>query len=364
MRDIAQLCWLFALVGGCNTRVPLGDLGGSGSGSLGDDGNGGAIFFGKGGSAGRQLGGGGGGNDGKGGVSLAPPGNGPEFESGQAGTTCVGPTLDIQATCPDDLPSPGSPCDTFVENGICTWQLQTDTGHEYVAEGCYAWPGGKFWTVWRFEVPPSSLVNRYSTCPKTPPRDGSSRITADDVECLYPFSSCKTAVALESGERIWSCGSPASSPGGLPPLAAYRSCFPPDVDESKQVIELNELEAISWCVWSHSASPRRGKSALFAANYYQVLGQGPTPATPLCMAALTTADCVNNLRSRPCTATLAEVDDCVATIELDNLPGDQKYWFGHGCAPLLENPTCTGVVVQPWLIDEPDETLQCVPRLQ
>ena len=53
---------------------------------------------------------------------------------------------------------------------------------------------------------------------------------------------------------------------------------------------------------------------------------------------------VDYLRLRPgCTATLGQLDDCVETIRAGG-----GGVVGHGCGPLLANPTCKNVIVQPW----------------
>lgn len=63
-----------------------------------------------------------------------------------------------------------------------------------------------------------------------------------------------------------------------------------------------------------------------------------------CMPELPAELCVMNLHARPGgTATLGDLNDCVETVRAVRHDG----WVGHGCAPLLAQPTCQGVIVSP-----------------
>jgi hypothetical protein len=71
---------------------------------------------------------------------------------------------------------------------------------------------------------------------------------------------------------------------------------------------------------------------------------------------------VKNLRSHPCTAALADVAHCLTTLTLGEENNVQSGWVGHGCGPLLANQSCVGVMVQPFLVDEPNPDLRCVAQ--
>jgi hypothetical protein len=132
-------------------------------------------------------------------------------------------------------------------------------------------------------------------------------------------------------------------------------CLPEAIDENKQVNDLSELDASNWCVW---------QSLILHASFVHTSRQFPAKdAAPQCVPDRSIEECVKNLRSKRCTATLAQINDCVATLTLFRPNGVWSYWVRHGCAPLLANPSCAGVVVQP-LLD--DDTLsaqeKCMPR--
>jgi len=77
-----------------------------------------------------------------------------------------------------------------------------------------------------------------------------------------------------------------------------------------------------------------------------------TPGVAACILDLPAELCVKNVRSRPdCTATVGELDDCVETILAAGFSG----WVGHGCAPLMSNPTCQNVIAQPISKDNPTQ---------
>jgi hypothetical protein len=47
-----------------------------------------------------------------------------------------------------------------------------------------------------------------------------------------------------------------------------------------------------------------------------------------------------------CDATVSTFNDCIETIQGGN--AGSRAVVGHGCAPLLDNTNCTGVVVMKW----------------
>ena len=369
----AGIAGLIALIGGCSSRVAVGDLGGgnaksipggsdvySGGGpslSFGGLGNysgasssnspngvtgrgntGGESADGRVGAAGATFAGGGGGG------GFPPFGTSGEAIAEGGSEAC--PEPDVHPVCPATLPVDGTPCDYVGENGICTWQVLTANEHEYVTAGCYAWLTSKLWWT-SAPSQPYTLDQTRSSCPMTPPYCGESCKGFGGLICLYE------GVQIDcSNGNLWAClqQPPHAQP---PPPGPIAQC---PTSEDKQVKDLSELEASNWC---DEASLILGQPA-----YTPATRQFPAKdAAPQCVPPRSFAGCVKNLRSQPCTATLAEVTNCLTTLTLGNNNGEQQTaWYGHGCGPLLANQSCVGIIVQPFLVDEPNPALRCVAR--
>jgi hypothetical protein len=267
----------------------------------------------------------------------------------------------IVPQCPASPPNDGDSCADAVENGICVWQTSLQSGalHGYYAAGCYTWLNGKVW--WGVSHTQNEPFGAEDTeCPTQPPSLGAACSTTVQKVCIYPFTYCECRTEIQG---VWLCTDALVSQES-PPIAVKRLCPAPGVDETKQVKDLTALDASTWCAWS-SLFAHQGQSYLFAGSRRQF----PNVAdVPLCAAQLTVEQCVQNLGTQPCTATLAEVDDCLQTVLLGSRDDLEKSpftrWVGHGCAPLLNNPTCTGIVVEPWHRDEKSEADQCVTPLK
>jgi len=163
---------------------------------------------------------------------------------------------------------------------------------------------------------------------------------------LYPG----VQIDCENGHR-WVCLDQPAHTEPRPP-GPIAQC--PD-NGNKLVKDLSELELSTWCDDAsllYDQPPETPASRQFPAR----------DATPQCVPQRSVEACVKNLRSQPCTATLAELTHCVTTLTLGNTENVQTEWFGHGCGPLLANPSCLGIMVQPYLGDEPNPDLRCVAR--
>jgi hypothetical protein len=160
--------------------------------------------------------------------------------------------------------------------------------------------------------------------------------------CYYPALDCKCGTGA-----AWSCevkGGPAALVGQLP-VAMQPLCAPAAVDDSKQVKDLSDTEALAWCQWYAQAGERvyphvnpndpPDEVTEYGSSWGYPFGQ------PLCIPELPPELCVKNLRTQPCTATLQELGSCLETIR-----AGRGGWVGSGCGPLLGNPTCSRIIVQ------------------
>lgn len=247
----------------------------------------------------------------------------------------------IEADCPASEPAPDSPCD-IAENGICVWQtgVKGQGGPGYTVMGCYASLSGKTW----FGAGQGALgeVGEHpENCPHAQPLAGSSCAGHVGENCYFPIAAC--SCAAEDGN--WECEDNVKPV--MVPAEVERLCPPAGIDEAKQLKDLSDAEALAWCNWyaDPSGAPRPpitdndppGVAKSYSTRYIAV-------GASACIMDLPVEYCVQSLQLRPdCTATLAELDDCVESIRV--APGG---WVGHGCAPLLANPTCKNVIAQPW----------------
>ena len=287
------------------------------------------------------------------------------MDAGQAATAgpaqCDTTTVEdpIVANCPAIAPNNGDSCAGAVENGICVWQTSLESGkHQgYYAAGCYQWLQGKVW--WGVTHTQNEAFHAEDAeCPTHAPMLGDSCSTQNLKVCLYPSLYCE---CRQNPKGLWLCTDGLSGTVS-PPIAIHRQCVPQGIDETKRIKDLTTAEASAWCEWGNHYS-HQGQSYLFAGAKRQF----PTDVDlALCVGSLSVGDCAKNLRTQPCTATLAELDDCVQTVLVDahdeTLKSPVSHWVGHGCAPLLNNPTCKGIVVQPWHLDQQFD--ECVTPLE
>lgn len=307
--------------GGCGSRISLGDLGGGAA-------TGGAA----------------------GGIAENPPGlggggEGPSDPPARTCATSFDQVLAIQTDCPDAPPSDGDSCEEALENGICVWQLDlTPNGRGYRAAGCYQGVKGKVW--WGADTKRGDPFGpEDAQCPKQAPAAGAPCTSRTTETCVYPTSYCECNDYLLPGQ--WLC-TEALSGKTSPPVAVEPLCPASGISEDVQVNELSQQAALQWCQWYADPSGNTrpavsGRDSAGVADSYGYLVLS-TPEMPVCLADLPIELCVQNLRLNPCTATLRALDDCVETIRAAPLG-----WVGHGCAPLLSNPTCSGTIVQPYV---------------
>jgi hypothetical protein len=248
----------------------------------------------------------------------------------------------LSANCPD-VPADGA-CDV-TENAICVWQDKTrdkltgELNAGFTALGCYAWITGKEW----YGVVGAGTTGGVNAdqCPHQPPDTGSSCAGHEGQICYYPLGSSSCAVS--GGNWAFSASAKVDSP----PREIERLCPPVGIDETKQVKDLSDAEVDAWCNWygDPSGTPRPAVSPNDRpgfANDYVSIYLSMASSVGVCIDELPAALCAKNLRTQPCTATLAQLDDCIETARAGFAPG----WVGHGCAPLIANPTCPGVIAQ------------------
>jgi hypothetical protein len=359
-------------LGACGPRVSVGDLGNADAGQAGDatgattgQGGGGAT----GGGSPKPVGGmatGGmvtGGMATGGSLANADAGEPPVAAAGQAGAGGLPDWCASTLTehleppvpdCPDELPSDlGAPCD-IIENGICTWQsgVKGEGSPGFDAYGCYAAVSGKAW--FGISVGTSGEVGENpQNCPKIQPAAGSSCAGHSGENCYYMEESCSCGTG---GGDSWSC-EPNAKSYSLP-LPVQRLCPPQGLDEAKQLKDLTDEEVEAWCGWygDPSGEPRPPVTdndppdeALSYPTRFSAVGASA------CMMELPIAHCITNIRLRPdCTATVGELDDCIETLRVLGI-------VGHGCGPLLANPTCENVIAQAW---DPQLETQCYVPLK
>jgi len=261
------------------------------------------------------------------------------------------------------MPSSGSPCDDQVENSICVWQTNAAVANMrgYRALGCYGGLKGKIWSGIDATVSGGSMLPPDASCPRQAPKLGDTCPNRTDVEtCIYPTIYCECR-DIPSGQ--WLC-TDALAGKVSPPVEVQRLCIPAYIDETQLVRQMGAKLAPLWCAWNAqlngaTAVPVSSKDSPGVADsyQYQVLS---TPELSLCLADLPSQLCVENLAAfgSKCSATIGELDDCVETILAVPTGG----WVGHGCAPLLSNPTCAGVIVQQFT--DLGKASQCVVPLE
>jgi len=250
-----------------------------------------------------------------------------------------------------------------LENSICVWQTNAEATNMrgYRALGCYSGLKGKLWSGVDATVSGGSLLAPDASCPRQGPKLGDSCPMRTDVEtCIYPTIYCECR-NISPGQ--WLCTDALA--GKLsPPVEVQRLCTPTYFDETQLVKEMGPKLTPLWCQWNAQINgakeaPVSGKDSPGVADSYpyQLFS---TPEESLCLADLPPDLCARNLDSlaSKCTATIGELDDCVETIRAAPAGG----WVGHGCAPLLRNPTCAGVVVQEFT--DKGKASQCVVPLE
>lgn len=338
-------------LGACGPRVSVGDLGtsggsaqaGSGQGGRTITGGSGSKIDGEGGSAGKESGVGGEGKSTGGSGGAAGAGSLPAGCPSDLTQRVVAPVPDCPALAPS---GDHAPCD-IEENGICVWQtgVQGKGSPGYEVFGCYATTTGKQW----FGTSQGTLGEvgeNPQNCPHVAPEAGSSCAGHAAEYCYFPSAFCSCA----DDDAEWSCR--ANAKPNMPPVEVVRLCPPAGLDESKQIKDLSEQEKLAWCSWYGDPSGRPRPPVTDNDPPGQALSYGTAfnaVGASACIMDLPIEYCVMNLGLRPdCTATLAELDDCVETIRATGIGSPGPGWVGHGCGPLLANPTCANVIAQPW----------------
>jgi len=257
----------------------------------------------------------------------------------------------------------GSACDDQAENELCVWQLMVlpSNTRGYRALGCYRGLTGKVWSGVDVPLGGGSIQPPDAECPHQAPALGGSCPNRTDVEtCVYPTNYCECG-SLLPGQ--WLC---TEALAGMvsPPVPVQRLCAPTSFDETQLVKEMGPKLTALWCAWDQQVGGYAdvavsGKDSPGVADSYAYHTLS-SPELSLCLADLPSGYCSQNLDTFGfnCTATIGELDDCMETIRAAKTGG----WVGHGCAPLLSNPTCVGVLAQHFA--DKGKASQCVVPLQ
>ena len=254
------LCVLSLSAAACASTVNIGDTGESGAGTS---------------SGGAQ---------GDAGIGGAAAGLMNGLGDGGAIADCADTLIQvlppIQATCPMPIPAYGSSCEDQVENSICVWQINPQTGNTigYRAFGCYQGLRGKIWSG--IDVRSDGEVSgggdyplrpQDAECPRQAPTLGASCASAKDTEtCFYPGSYCECGPNLPGK---WLCDQTVSGKVS-PPVPVQRLCTPTSFDETQLVKDMGpELTAL-WCQWRARIAGRKevpvsGRDSPGVADSYQ-----------------------------------------------------------------------------------------------
>jgi hypothetical protein len=363
MRAIGTTLWVSAVLlelQACGPRVSVGDLGATAGGRAGAGTEAGSSALGgssqsQGGTpavtdGGKQAVGGsesGGGTVASAGGTVVAEGGAEQGSGGAAEPDCPA-ALDrflppVEIECPDAVPESGAACDDVAENGICVWQTglpQQSSLSGYEVRGCYSALGGKKWYgIAQDDLGPPGVDPKH--CPWAVPEQGSSCVGHANENCYYPEASCTCANQPAS----WKC-TENPKPQRVP-ASVERLCPPANVDESLQIKDLDGLQIDAWCRWYAGGGPRPemngsdtpGYADAYPAFYGHIGGE-------VCIVDLPLDWCMKNIMlfGSECTATLAQLDDCVESIR--GWANATPAWVGHGCGPLLSNPGCERTIVQ------------------
>jgi hypothetical protein len=182
------------------------------------------------------------------------------------------------------------------------------------------------------------LGEEAARCPREQPIHGSECSAADPVACAYPYHvNCRCEQDSTAATRRWSCDTRRNR-------FSIRS-GPPEIPATKQVKDLSDAEATTWCTWllklnaggapeelpvSDEGYIRTSRYIQMGAFYAEVCLPYPIPVP----------QCVDNLKLAPCEATVAEMSDCALTA-IDEIPSP------HGCGRFREKAHCDQTIFNP-----------------
>jgi hypothetical protein len=256
-----------------------------------------------------------------------------DAEDAEAGIEASASPL-VGVNCGAEPPEQLDACD--LEANVCSWSGpdEANPGFNYYRE-CACLEVGENDLRWHCYQNISGL----GSCPATRPEHGSSCLGNFGSSCRYPE---RTECGCEAGgSEQWECTGPAPLPEHLLP--------PVDPSPDLSIVELGEEGRSAWCRWFVDAaggpgSAPRADAAVdedgFVINTGCSFGSGfPCNAA---VAPLSPAQCAQNLALSTCTAPIAELTDCVATVYRSECRPPE-----HGCARFFEKPGCAGTIAVP-----------------
>ena len=257
--------------------------------------------------------------------------------SGVAGSSAGAPPRwpGNAADCPPEVASgafesasasPDSIC-TVAEGQSCAWWPVSQSGQGFVACTCYEQNS----SVRRWYCTGEGPVD--SVCPHEQPASA-ARCSVSVSNCPFPP---RTTCSCTQG--TWSCAVNRDAEV-LPP--------PTTIDLARPISALTDAEALGWCQWfvtrGHFAGPYAPEAPVSPDGYTAGLG-GVAWAVFFADACLpdpgqvALTQCVLNLKSQPCAASLGALTDCVMTMQ-------SQMAYGHGCGRFFEHLDCDGTIVR------------------
>ena len=195
-------------------------------------------------------------------------------------------------------------------------------------------------------------------CPTEKPKHGESCFGSFGSQCDYPR---RTSCSCSSEVQTWECVDRAA-----PDHLAHPGSVEPEIP----IDELTDEQRDDWCSWYTQAAlgpgfPPPADAPVDSEGYTTNTGCRFSYDFP-CRARwpnLSARQCAQNLALSACSAPIAELSDCVATLNSGCQPSP------HGCARYLEKPECAGtIVLRGYSTDEammmPDRVSECPLRVE
>jgi hypothetical protein len=243
------------------------------------------------------------------------------------GTPTSSRWMSNENNCPESAPSHLEAC-TVREAQSCVYWADRGFGVP-LYHGCTCYEENRSSKLWTCE---SSTDRSTSACPRVQPENQQSCLGHVGLQCPFPGVLC--SCPLNDSDPGWSCIDRNAGPPTAP------TAGPSTVPETKQIKDLSDAEARSWCEWfltaygAGFAPPEEGPISPdgFATNHGYANGTGFY--APVCMPTKVPVNyCVANLKLAPCEGTVAELSDCVLTV-VRGAPAV------HGCGRFLQAAYC------------------------
>jgi hypothetical protein len=234
-----------------------------------------------------------------------------------------------ESNCPVERPETVTPCEVR-EAQTCGYWFQEQGESMYKA--CTCWEKDrsiKLWDCFQSTV--------YPTCPTVQPQESAS-CTRMGVGCPFPpHTWCDCSV---DPDPRWKCGRDSINP---PPreVAGPPSTLPPDT----MIKDASDADLQTWCGWYSELGPPGHafpiENPIDADGYarnYGAIRLGSFYAGVCMPMNIPISYCMASMRLDQCEATLAELTDCVLTVQ-------RQSPTPHGCGRFLAAPNCLALFV-------------------